>query len=195
MYPLHIVLRACLIAASLAPLSQPANASGTEPPKEPLSAVFMRTMVVVSDLERSKAFYTECFGLRVAQESELDDALTKAQLGIPESRRARFALLVSDGVIAGRRRASASIGLLQLDAPPSAPLQRPAGEVLAAGEHVMALRTNDIATVDGCLQRRGARYAVQPVTTADGTATELVVHDPDGVRIHVVQRPDNGRDF
>jgi catechol 2,3-dioxygenase-like lactoylglutathione lyase family enzyme len=162
---------------------------------EPLASVFMRTMVVVRDLETSKRFYTHAFGLRVEREVELEDALTKAQLGIPMTRRARFALLVSDGVIAGRKRPSASVGLLQLDAPPSTALSRPVNEVLAIGEHVMALRTNDIATVHARLQQLGARYAVQPVSTADGSATELVVYDPDGVRIHVVQRPDSPRDF
>jgi catechol 2,3-dioxygenase-like lactoylglutathione lyase family enzyme len=162
---------------------------------EPLAVVFMRTMLVVRDLEASKRFYTRAFGLRVEREVDLDDALTKAQLGIPISRRARFALLVTDGVINGRRRPSASIGLLQLADPASTPLSRPVGEVLAIGEHAMALRTNDIGTVHARLQELGARYAVPPVSTDDGSATELVVYDPDGLRIHVVQRPDSPRDF
>ena len=179
-----------LASLSLALLPAPAAAQ-----EAPLSSVFMRTMVVVRDLERSQRFYTYAFGFKAAREVELADALTKAQLGIPASRRARFVLLTSDGVLGGRARPTASIGLLQLEDPPSAPLSRPADEVLAAGEHVMALRTSDIATVHARLRELGARYAVQPVSTADGTATELVVHDPDGVRIHVVQRPDSARDF
>jgi catechol 2,3-dioxygenase-like lactoylglutathione lyase family enzyme len=170
-------------------------ASAVTSAAEPLAVTFMRTMVVVRDLTVSKRFYSYAFGLRVERETELEDALTKSQLGIPMSRRARFVLLVSDGVLAGRKRPSASIGLLQLDNPSSGALSRPINEVLAAGEHVMALRTNDIAAVHARLQELGARYAVQPVKTPDGSATELVVYDPDGVRIHVVQRPDSPRDF
>ncbi len=163
--------------------------------EEPLASSFMRSMVVVRNLETSKRFYSYAFGFQVQRETELADALTKSQLGIPMSRKARFVLLVADGAINGRKRPSASIGLLQLDNPPSAPLARPVNEVLAAGEHAMALRTNNIATVHARLQELGARYAVQPVKTPDGSATELVVYDPDGVRIHVVQRPDSPRDF
>jgi catechol 2,3-dioxygenase-like lactoylglutathione lyase family enzyme len=162
---------------------------------EPLASSFMRSMLLVRDLPTTKRFYTYAFGFRVEREAPLDDALSKSQLGIPMSRQARFALLIADAVIGGRKRPSASIGLLQLDNPPSAALSRPRNEVLAAGEHVMALRTNDIATVHARLQELGARYAVQPVKTPDGSATELVVYDPDGVRVHVVQRPDSARDF
>lgn len=179
-----------LVLASIAAAVPAAQAAD-----EPLSSVFMRTMVVVRDLERSQRFYTYAFGFRAAREVELADALTKAQLGIPASRRARFVLLTSDGLLGGRARPTASIGLLQLENPSSSPLSRPVDEVLAVGEHVMALRTSDIATVHARLRELGARYAVQPVSTADGTATELVVYDPDGVRIHVVQRPDSARDF
>jgi catechol 2,3-dioxygenase-like lactoylglutathione lyase family enzyme len=183
-------LRVFLLASALS-LALPALAAE----EEPLASSFMRTMVVVRDLEISKRFYSYAFGFRAERETELTDALTKSQLGIPMSRKARFVLLVTDGVINGRKRPSASIGLLQLDNPPSAPLSRPVTEVLAAGEHAMALRTNNIATVHARLQELGAHYAVQPVRTPDGSATELVVYDPDGVRIHVVQRPDSPRDF
>lgn len=186
----------CVLLCGPAALATETPATGGVPSApEPVAAVFMRTMIVVRDIERSKHFYTSAFGFRVTQHLVLEDSLTKAQLGIPPSRRATFALLVNDAVIGGRRRPTASIGLLQLDTPASAPLVRPDGEVLAAGEHVMALRTNDIRAVHQTLQRLGARYAVEPVTTADGSATELVVYDPDGVRIHVVQRPDTARDF
>ena len=191
--PLLVVL--ALVCGAGARAAETASVANVSAAPEPVAAVFMRTMIVVRDIERSKRFYTQAFGFRVAQHLTLEDALTKAQLGIPLSRRATFALLVNDAIIDGRKRPTASIGLLQLDAPASAPLMRPAGEVLAAGEHVMALRTNDIGTVHRTLQALGARYAVDPVTTADGAATELVVYDPDGVRIHVVQRPDTARDF
>ena len=180
-------------ASLLAPLfmlAAPAPAA-----EEPLASVFMRSMLVVRDLETSKRFYTYALGFRVEREIALDNSLTKSQLGIPLSRKARFVLLVADGVINGRKRPSASIGLLQLDNPGSAPLSRPMNEVLAAGEHVMALRTNNIATVHARLTELGARFAVQPVKTPDGSATELAVYDPDGVRIHVVQRPDSNLDF
>lgn len=185
--PILPALLLSLVGLSILPTSARAT--------EPLASSFMRTMLVVRDLQATKRFYTYAFGFRVERETRLDDALTKSQLGIPMSRQALFVLLVADAAINGRKRPSASIGLLQLDNPSSAPLSRPMNEVLATGEHAMALRTNDIATVHARLQELGARYAVQPVKTPDGSATELVVYDPDGVRVHVVQRPDSPRDF
>ena len=55
---------------------------------------------------------------------------------------------------------------------------------------MMAVRTSDIETVYARLQELGAKFLLHPMKSPDGTQTELVVHDPDGVRIHVVERPD-----
>lgn len=183
-----------VVLAGLAALL-PWAGSAAEPGAEPIQSSFMRTMIVVRDLEASKRFYTYAFGFRVERELDLVDAVTKAQLGIPMSRKARFALLVNDAVIGGQKRPSASVGLLQLDDPPSVPLSRPANEVLAIGEHVMALRTNDMPAVIARLKELTARFAIEPVITPDGKAIEIAVYDPDGLRIHVVQRPDSPRDF
>jgi predicted enzyme related to lactoylglutathione lyase len=55
----------------------------------------------------------------------------------------------------------------------------------------MAVRTSDIETVYRRLEQLGARILLEPMKSPDGRQAELVVHDPDGVRIHVVQRPDS----
>jgi catechol 2,3-dioxygenase-like lactoylglutathione lyase family enzyme len=176
-----------IVLGSASTLSAPFAAA--QQPEE-LATSFSRTMIVVRDLEASKRFYTYALGFTVQRELELTDATTKAQLGIPLSRRARFAVVVPRARLHGKARTTASVGLLQLDAPASTPLSRPTNEVLAIGEHVMALRTNDIATVHARLKELAARIAVPPVTSPDGKQIELVVYDPDGVRIHVDQRPD-----
>jgi catechol 2,3-dioxygenase-like lactoylglutathione lyase family enzyme len=69
-------------------------------------------------------------------------------------------------------------------------LRRPEGHDLAVGEAMLAVRTSDIATVRERLDELGARILLEPMRSADGRQTELVVHDPDGIRIHVVQRAD-----
>ncbi len=157
---------------------------------EELATSFSRTMIVVRDLEASKHFYTYALGFTLRREVELTDATTKAQLGIPMTRRARFAVVVPKAMLHGKPRTTASVGLLQLDDPPASPLLRPINDGLSIGEHVMALRTNDIAAVFARLKELGARIAIPPVTSPDGKQIELIVYDPDGVRIHVDQRPD-----
>jgi hypothetical protein len=44
------------------------------------------------------------------------------------------------------------------------------------------------------LQELDAKILLHPMRAHEGTAWELVVHDPDGIRIHVVQRPDGPYD-
>jgi predicted enzyme related to lactoylglutathione lyase len=50
---------------------------------------------------------------------------------------------------------------------------------------MMAMGTSDIETVYVRMQELGAKILRHPMTSPDGTQTELVVHDPEGTRIPV----------
>jgi hypothetical protein len=111
-------------------------------------------------------------------------------MGLAQDRTVRFAILRSSHMIEGKKREGAQLGLIQVGNPPLPVMRRPAGADLAAGETMMAMRTTDIALVYARMKELKARILLEPMTSPDGRETELVVHDPDGVRIHVVQRPD-----
>ena len=78
------------------------------------------------------------------------------------------------------------IGLLEVDGPALPRMVRPAD--LAVGEAMMAVMTNDIGAVHERLLGLDARILYPPTRSPDGSESELVVHDPDGLRIHVVDR-------
>ena len=101
-----------------------------------------------------------------------------------------FTVLESSQVIAGVRRDGAMFGLLSITNPAPPVMRRPDAAPLAVGEAMMAVRTTDIATVHARLKELGATLLLEPMRSADGKQTELVVYDPDGIRIHVVQRAD-----
>jgi hypothetical protein len=67
---------------------------------------------------------------------------------------------------------------------------RPSDVNLVSGEAMMAMRATDIDTVYARLQELDAKILLHPMKSPDGIQIELVVHDPDGTRVHVVERPD-----
>lgn len=175
--------------APLAALGLAAAAAAAEPPPEVVS-VLSRTAIVVHDLEASKRFYTYALGYRVAFDGDITRPIIATQLGLAEGQRAWFTVLESTNVIAGQKRDGAMIGLLSIANPEPPRMARPAGHDLAVGEAMLAVRTSDIATAHARLKELGARILLEPLRSPDGTQVELVVHDPDGIRIHVVERSD-----
>jgi catechol 2,3-dioxygenase-like lactoylglutathione lyase family enzyme len=172
--------------------AQPAAGSATpgQEPAQEIVSVMSRMTLVVRDLEASKRFYTYALGYQLAGERLIDNPIVKVQMGIAQDRAMRFAILRSSHVINGEKRDGAGIGLIEIGNPSLPMMARPDGAVLAAGEAMMAVRTTDIALVHARLKELGARILLEPMKSPDGRETELVVHDPDGVRIHVVERAD-----
>jgi catechol 2,3-dioxygenase-like lactoylglutathione lyase family enzyme len=154
---------------------------------DPTSA-FLRLAVVVSDLEQSKRFYTYALGYRVQFEGDIGRPIVKQQLGLDPEQTVSFVILVSDNVIDGQQLEGAMLGLLQIGGPAPPVMRRPNDADLAIGEGMLAVRTSDIETVYQRLQELNARILLAPLRSPDGGQVELVVHDPDGIRIHVVQR-------
>jgi catechol 2,3-dioxygenase-like lactoylglutathione lyase family enzyme len=152
--------------------------------------ILPRNLLIVSNVEASKAFYT-ALGFKVTRDAPVADKITFKHLGIAETHTARIVVLQGDGMLYGAKRESALIALLQVDNPPLPKVTRPAN--LAVGEVVMALRTDDIETVIARLKALKATFAVEPVRTPDGLI-EMAVLDPDGVRMQINQRPDSERE-
>ncbi len=157
---------------------------------EELVSVMSRMTMVVKDADASKRFYTYALGYEVLADRVIDNPVVKTQMGLSQERSVRFVILRSSHMIEGKRREGAQLGLIQVGNPALPVMTRPGRAALAAGETMMAVRTSDFALVHRRLQELGAKIVLQPMTTPDGREHELAVHDPDGVRIHVVQRPD-----
>lgn len=154
---------------------------------EVVSAV-LRVAVVTNDLEASKRFYTYALGYEVSFEGDITRPGVVQQLKLQPGQRASFVVLRSSNVIKGQKRDAAMIGLLSVTNPQPAAMKRPEGVELAAGEAMMAVVTSDIGKVYARLQELGAHVLLPPMKSPDGREAELVVHDPSGVRIHVVER-------
>jgi catechol 2,3-dioxygenase-like lactoylglutathione lyase family enzyme len=149
-----------------------------------------RMTIVVADLEKSKRFYSYGLGYEVLSDNMIVSPTVKAQMGLPPGRTVRFAILRSSHLIEGKRREGAQLGLIQVGNPSLPVMTRPDRADLASGEAMMAVRTSNIDLVYARLNEMKARILLEPMRSPDGKETEIVVHDPDGVRIHVVQRPD-----
>lgn len=170
------------------------GAGTTEPPAADGTAgivsVLSRIAIVVADVAASRRFYTEGLGYEVLFEGDIGRPIVKQQLGISAEQTAYFVVLTSSHLIDGIRREGAMIGLLEIGNPAPPEMTRPADTALAIGEGMMAVRTSDIEAVHARLREFGASIVLEPLASPDGTQTELVVRDPDGFRIHVVERED-----
>jgi catechol 2,3-dioxygenase-like lactoylglutathione lyase family enzyme len=184
-------LRSCAVATFLAlvPVGF-ATAAEDADGEIDLVSVMSRMTIVVKDADASKRFYTYALGYDVLGDRVIDREIVKTQMNLNMDQTIRFVILTSSHEILGKRREGAGIGLIQVGNPAPPVMTRPGDAILASGEAMMAIRTTDIETVYARLKELGARIVLEPMKSPDGLQTELVVHDPDGVRIHVVERPD-----
>jgi len=132
----------------------------------------------VSDLGRSKRFYTEVLGFEVVAEFDFDDADTARVMGVPG---AKFT-----GVF--MKRDGMRIELIAFTTPPPerAARKRASNEI---GHSHLSFYVTDL---DAAL----AELRAQGVEVEDGTRATLVngieccvVRDPDGFPIEIVQTP------
>jgi catechol 2,3-dioxygenase-like lactoylglutathione lyase family enzyme len=152
-----------------------------------LNTIYPRSLIVVSDIDKSLRFYSYALGWKVTRNAPIADTITFKHLGIPDTHTARIAVVEPAKELYGKPRDGAVLALLQIDNPKPPAVTRPAN--LAVGQHVLAVRTDDIKTVIARLKEIGATFAVEPVETPDGLI-EMAVLDPDGVRLQINQRPD-----
>ncbi|MCC7200601.1 MAG: VOC family protein [Gammaproteobacteria bacterium] len=180
-------MRALIAAFLLLPGLCLAQVAAPPPPAEIVSTL-SRVAILVSDLEASKRFYTYALGYEVSYDGDITRPAVITQLGLAPGQKAWFTVLRSSQVIAGQRQDGAMIGLLTITNPVPPAMQRPTGAALARGEQMFAIRTTDIAQVRARLGELGAPIVLEPMKSPDGKETELVTRDPDGTRLHVVER-------
>ncbi len=156
-------------------------------------SAFIRLAIVVSDLERSNLFYQQALGYEVRFDGDITRPAVLTQMGLPDDHQVRFVVLASPATPPGIDwPPAAMIGLLGVT-PPLPVMRRPGGADLAVGEGMLAVMTTDMDRVYTRLQQLNARILLPPMTSPDGSERELVFHDPDGIRIHVVERRRDAR--
>ena len=153
-------------------------------------SALLRLALSVADLEASKRFYSYALGYTVGFEGEITSPWVSELLQLEDGQTATFVVMKGPDAIGDRSVSSAMIGLMFIDNPPLPAIERPGPGTIATGEGVMAIVTSDIATVYERLRELDAQVLHPPALKPDGSETELVTYDPDGLRIHVVQTHD-----
>ena len=135
------------------------------------------TGLVVRDLERSVAFYTEVFGLEVFGRSVEHGEFIEKLVGIPGVKLEWAKLAAPDG------------SLLQLLEYHSHPDQTPLASAPAnrLGCSHLAFAVEDIGQVHAAFKERGLNVVNEPQVSPDGKVKVMYCHDPDGIILEVVE--------
>lgn len=130
----------------------------------------------VSDLDRSKRFYTAVLGFAVVAEFDFDDAATARVMGVPE---ARFT-----GVF--MQRDGMRIELIGFTNPPPErrPRRRAANEI---GHSHLSFYVTDLDAALAELAAAGVEIERDTRATLQNGIECCVVRDPDGFPIEIVQ--------
>ena len=155
-------------------------------PAQPDTAL-LRTALVVSDVELSKRFYSKGLGYRIGFDGDITRPAVRQMLQLSDSQTAHFVVLRGADSIAGEPVSSAMLGLLKIAGPSVGDLDHDKDHSLKNGQVILAIVTADIEAVYERLLMLDAEVLYAPTIAADGSEIELVVNDPDGIRIHVVQ--------
>lgn len=165
-----------------------AHADGKQQAPAVPDSIMLRTALVVSDIEMSKRFYSHALGYEILFDGDITKPEVIEQLQLSEKQTAHFVVLRGAKSVKGRELGGAMIGLLQVDNPPLPAMRRPENVTMASGEAMLAIVTSDIALVHSRMQDFGVKVLLPPTKYADGKESEMVAYDPDGMRIHVVER-------
>lgn len=144
--------------------------------------------VVVSDLERSKRFYTEVLGLQIAMETEIDEAEFARGVGIPGTK--------VKGVFFSIPNTPTLIEMFQYVAPrASKPV--PAGSLPSdIGIGHLAFQVDDIDAVYKKLIEKNVPFVSTPVRLPEshkhvGGVRFCYFKDPDGILLELIYLPSN----
>lgn len=151
-----------------------------------IDSALLRLAISVSDIEKSKRFYSYGLGYRIGFDGDITNPDVAAKLQLQEDQTARFVVLHGAEEIAGEPVSGAMIGLMHIDNPPVPAIERPGPATIASGEGVLAIVASDMDLVWARMQELGATILYPPTKSPDGTESELVVYDPDGIRVHIV---------
>jgi catechol 2,3-dioxygenase-like lactoylglutathione lyase family enzyme len=174
-----------MLLAALVLLAQAAAAFAE--PEPAVSSAVIRVAITTRDIEAARRFYVEGLGYSVRYDGDITNPENRTLLGLKGGERARFIVLDSNREFSGKKHDGAAIGLLAVSRRKLGRLVHPRRNDLAAGEAMLAVETSDIAAVILRLRRLGTPILSGPITGHDGHQIEIVVRDPDGTRIHIVE--------
>lgn len=183
-------LGAFLLASTLVAAEEATNreAPVAVESQAPSSAV-LRTAIVVADADKSKRFYADVFAFETRFDGDITKPVNRQLLGLAADERARFVVMRGAARVGGFDLPTQAIGLLEISGPSArTSVELPPGNGLGPGQTMFAMITDDIQGVIERLRDWGAPIIVGPVMAHDDTEIEIVTRDPDGMRIHVVER-------
>lgn len=135
------------------------------------------TGLVVRDLKKSLAFYTEVFGLTVFSQAVEEGEFIENLVGIPGVRLEWVKLQAPDGSL---------LELLQYHShPDEAPLTPAPANQLGCSHP--AFTVENIEAVRMELEKRNCNIVNPPQVSPDGNVLVMYCHDPDGIALEVVQ--------
>ena len=143
---------------------------------------FHHQNVTVSDIARSKAFYTGLLGLEVIDEVYVDEPAFGEGVGIPGA--AVHALFLK---VPGQET---FIEMLQYEGSGPDPVGDRGPDAVGLGH--LALEVSDIEEVHGRLSEAGVEFVSKPVTMSNGVRW-CYFRDPDGILLELIQPTGDSR--
>jgi catechol 2,3-dioxygenase-like lactoylglutathione lyase family enzyme len=133
--------------------------------------------IVVSDLDRSLAFYRDLLGLEIVRQMDERGPFLDAILGM-NGAKVRTVKLAAPGD-------SVQIELLAFTEP--APQIGGAPNLTRVGPTHVAFTVDDLDGLHQRLAAAGTRFTTKPQTSPDGRAKVTFCHDPDGTALELVE--------
>ncbi len=173
--------RALLMGSALAASPLPALAQTPQ-----RTGQLVRCALFVSDLEASTVFYRDLIGLpELLFDGTLDGAPLERLLGLAPGAGVRFRILKAEGPPYGM------IALFQVTGQTLTPVQKTQGTI-NIGEGVLVFHRPDLDALAARLAAKGLGFLSGPERLIDTpqrrTDREVMLRDPDGVLINVIER-------
>lgn len=135
------------------------------------------TGLVVRNLEKSLAFYTEVFGLTLFSRAVEEGDFIEKLVGIPGVTLEWVKLQAPDGSL---------LELLQYHShPDEAPLEPAPANQLGCSHP--AFTVEDVEAIRAKMEKRGCNIVHPPQQSPDGNVRVMYCHDPDGIALEVVE--------
>ena len=134
--------------------------------------------IVVSDAERSLAFYRDLLGLAVEVDQVEEGDFIDTILGLPKTRVRTVKLSTPDG--------QTLVELLEFDGSQRSKSADP-GDLRRLGPTHAAFTVDDLEHLHSRLSSAGVRFLSSPRMSADGRALVAFCADPDGGMLELVQ--------
>ena len=138
-------------------------------------AGFRHAGLIVSDLEKSKQFYSEILGLEIIQEFEDSSQYINTITGLVNATAKFVKLKMPDGAV---------LELLTYPTHKTAPHQL---SIINVGVAHIALRVNSASDAYSVLVSNGIHVVSKPTLSSEGIAIVFFCLDPDGYRVEIVE--------